>query len=324
MSEHWSQRPEGGDRFAMGLIIGIGLRCGRGAARLLLYPVTLYFYLRRAYERRVSYAFLERVSGRPATALEVLRHIHRFAATMLDRVFLLAGQEHRFDVRVHGLEELTSRMRADRGVLLLGAHVGSFEVLRVAPRACPDVELRVVLDVQKTPALTGLLHALDPAIGRNVIDASQPGTDVVLAMSEALSSGALVALLADRARPQERTVEAEFLGTPAPFPAAPFLLGPMLGVPVVLCLGLYRGGNRYDVYFEAFAEAAAPLPRSERAAALQALVNRYAQRLEHHVRHDPCNWFNWHDFWNPQPNGHPAPADAGHRVHVARVGSRHA
>lgn len=322
MNAHWSQRPEGGGRFALGLIAALGLRCGRGVARLLLYPITLYFYLRRPYERRVSYAFLTRVSGRPATAPQVLRHIHRFAGTMLDRVFLLAGQEHRFDVRVHGLEELTSRMRPDRGVLLLGAHVGSFEVLRVAPRARPGVELRCVLDVQKTPALTGLLHALDPTIGANVIDASQPGTDVVLAMSEGLARGALVALLADRARPHERTVEAEFLGAPAPFPAAPFLLGPMLGVPVVLCLGLYRGGNRYDVYFEAFAEAGPPLPRGERAAALQALVSRYAQRLEHHVRHDPCNWFNWHDFWNPQGTAPAAAVAARHDVAGTRAGGR--
>ena len=51
------------------------------------------------------------------------------------------------------------------------------------------------------------------------------------------------------------------MGAPAPFPAAPFLIGALLKVPVVLCIGLYRGGNRYDLYFEAFADeldAAAP------------------------------------------------------------------
>jgi len=320
VSGHWSQRREGGGRLALWLIRTIGLRCGRGFARLLLYPITLYFFLRRPYERRVSYAFLERVTGRPAKATEVLGHIHHFAATMLDRTYLLAGQEHRFDVRMHGLEALTTRMRPDRGVLLLGAHVGSFEVLRVAPRACPGVDLRVVLDVQKTPALTELLHALDPVIGRNVIDASQPATDVVLAMSEGLAEGALVALLADRAREGERTVQVEFLDAPAMLPAAPFLLGPLLGVPVVLCLGLYRGGNRYDVYFEAFAEAGPPLPRRERAAVLQAAASRYAQRLEHHVRHDPRNWFNWHDFWNPQGMDHPAGADAGTGLVADRAG----
>ena len=87
--EHWSARPEGGGRFAMWLILTIGLRGGRGVARLCLYPITLYFFFRRGYERRVSYAFLERAFGRKATAWEVMRHIHRFAGTILDRIYLL-------------------------------------------------------------------------------------------------------------------------------------------------------------------------------------------------------------------------------------------
>jgi len=102
MSEHWSKRHEGGGRFAIWLIRTIALKCGRGAARACLLPITLYFYFRRPYERRVSYAFLERATGRPASAWQVLRHIHRFAGTILDRVFLLAERYARFDVRMHG------------------------------------------------------------------------------------------------------------------------------------------------------------------------------------------------------------------------------
>ncbi len=44
------------------------------------------------------------------------------------------------------------------------------------------------------------------------------------------------------------------MGSPAPFPAAPFLIGALLKVPLVMCMGLYRGGNRYDLYFEALAD----------------------------------------------------------------------
>ena len=297
MSTHWSTRPEGGGRFALWLIVTLARCCGRGASRLLLYPITLYFFLRRPYERRVSYAFLQRAFGRPASAWQVLRHIHCFAATMLDRVFLLSERSARFDVRTHGLEELTARMAPSRGVLLLGAHVGSFEVLRAAAGERPDLQVRVVLDTQKTPALTALMHALNPDIARNVIDASRPATEVVLALGEAIEAGALTALLADRARADEATVVVDFLGAPAAFPVAPFLLGSLLKAPIVLCFGLYRGGNRYDVYFEAFADEL-HLPRRARAAELRAAVQRYAHRLEHHVRQDPYNWFNWHDFWN--------------------------
>ena len=302
MSEHWSERKEGGGRFALWLIRTIGLKCGRGFARLCLYPITLYFFFRRPYERRVSYAFFERVTGKRPGAWQVMRHIHRFAGTMLDRVFLLAERFTRFDVRMHGLDELTSRMRPDRGVLLLGAHVGSFEVLRVATVGQPHVKLRVVLDTQKTPALTELLHALNPAIGLGVIDASRPGNEIVLALAEALGEGALATLLADRAREGEQTVSVDFFGHPAPFPVAPFVLGGILKVPVVLCLGMYRGGNRYDVYFEPLADEL-PSNRRERDAAVRALAQAYAARLEHHVRQDPCNWFNWHDFWNPEGRG---------------------
>jgi predicted LPLAT superfamily acyltransferase len=295
--EHWSARPEGGGRFAIWLIRAIGLKCGRGVARLLLYPITLYFFLRRGYERQVSYAFLERAFGRKASAWEVMRHIHRFAATILDRMYLLSDRYARFDVRVHGVEDLRSHLRPDRGVLLLGAHVGSFEALRVLAAERPDVKVCALLDTQKTPALTELLHALNPEVARNVIDASRPSTEIVLALGEALHEGALVTLLADRARPHESTIVADFMGAPAAFPAAPFLIGALLKVPVVLCVGLYRGGNRYDLYFETFAEELV-LPRRTRKAELRTVVQRYATRLEHYVREDPYNWFNWHDFWN--------------------------
>jgi len=296
-TEHWSARPEGGGRFAIWLIRTIGLKCGRGCARLLLYPITLYFFLRRSYERRVSYAFLERAFGRKANAWQVMRHIHSFASTILDRVFLLADRYSRFDVRVHGLAELHSRMRPERGVLLLGAHFGSFEVLRVLAVERPDVKVCAVLDTQKTPALTDLLHSLNPAIARNVIDASRPGTEIVLALGEALQEGALATLLADRAREHEATAIVDFMGSPAAFPVAPFLIASLLKVPVVLCFGIYRGGNRYDLFFEAFADELS-LPRRARKAELRAIVQRYAARLEHYVHEDPYNWFNWHDFWN--------------------------
>lgn len=297
MSEHWTERPEGGSRFAIWLIRAIGLHLGRPTARAILYPITLYFYFRRPFERRVSYEFLQRAFGKPASAWQVLRHLHRFASTILDRMFLLKDRFARFDVRMHGLDELTSRIRPERGVLLLGSHIGSFEVLRVAASERPDVNVRVVLDTQHTPAMTELLHAINPQIGRNVIDAARASTDIVLALGEAIREGALATLLADRARPHEATVVVDFMGAPAAFPVAPFLIGSVLKAPIVLCFGLYRGGNRYDLYFESFSDELA-LPRRERTTELRAVVQRYAARLEYHVRQDPYNWFNWHDFWN--------------------------
>ena len=66
---------------------------------------------------------------------------------------------------------------------------------------------------------------------------------------------------------------------------------------MVLAFGLYRGGNRYDLRFEAFCDGEV-VPRARRAAHLAALIRGYAARLEHHARQAPYNWFNFYDYWD--------------------------
>ena len=106
-------------------------------------------------------------------------------------------------------------------------------------------------------------------------------------------------MLVERARPGNAMTMVDFLGSPAAFPIAPWLLAAALKVPIVLCFGLYRGGNRYDLYFESFADTLV-MPRSERHAILQSTIRRYADRLAYHVRLAPYNWSNFYDFWAPQ------------------------
>jgi predicted LPLAT superfamily acyltransferase len=309
----WRERPEGGSRFALRLIAAFALRCGRAPARLILYPVTAYFVLRRGAERRASRAYLERLQGRPVSGLAIFRHVHCFACTILDRVFLLSERFRRFDIRTHGLEELDRALAQRRGVLLFGAHLGSFDALRVLCLERPEVSLRVLLDVGHGAALFSVLRALNPTLAATVIDAGNADPALAVAIKTALEANSIVAWPVDRARPRERILHARFLGQAAPFPAAPWALAMMLGVPVVLAFGLYRGGNRYDLHFETFTEGVT-VPRRERAAALERAVQRFADRLAHYARLAPENWFNFYDFWQTD---HPAGALEGARLRTA-------
>lgn len=296
MNARWKQRPEGGGRFAIWLIRSIGRLGGRRVGRACLYLITPYFLARRGPERRASRAWLSRALGRPASLFDVARHIHTFAATILDRIFLLSGELHRFDISIEGLPALDAQLGKGRGVLLFGSHLGSFEVLRVLAGTRPELGLRVVLDKGHNPAMTQLLDALNPQVAATVIDAGRPGTEILMAISEALEQGQMVALLVDRPQPGEPAEPAAFFGRPAPFPLAPWQLAVVLGAPVMLAFGLYRGGNRYDLRFEPFSDGET-VPRPERRAHVAALIRRYAARLEALARQFPYNWFNFYDYW---------------------------
>jgi predicted LPLAT superfamily acyltransferase len=91
------------------------------------------------------------------------------------------------------------------------------------------------------------------------------------------------------------------------------LLASVLKAPVMLAFGLYRGGNRYDLCFEPF-DARVDIPRAQRADVLTALIQRYVDRLEHHLHGAPYNWFNFYDFWQtetPSPPARPAAGEPG-------------
>jgi predicted LPLAT superfamily acyltransferase len=308
MSTPWIERQEIGNPFFLSLIRDIGLRCGRRVARMLLYPITLYFFFRRGPERRASRSYLERVLGRRVSAWHVLRHIHCFSCTILDRLFLLGERFKRFDIRSFGLRDLDRALEGGKGVLLVGTHLGSFDALRVLALERPEVPVRILLDVEQGARITQVLNALNPTLAASIINARNAGPGVAITIKEALDRNSIVALLADRGQPNNPTQNAEFLGAPAPFPTSPWLLAAALKVPVMLAFDMYRGGNRYDLHFEPFAECIV-IERPRRAEALAQILQQFADRLAHYARLAPHNWFNFYDFWHHAPQ-RAVPGDA--------------
>jgi predicted LPLAT superfamily acyltransferase len=119
----------------------------------------------------------------------------------------------------------------------------------------------------------------------------------LIRVKESLDSGYFVGMLGDRVFGGDKTTQCQFLGAPATFPAGPILLAAMMRCPVILFFGLYRGGNRYEIYFEHFADVIV-LERDRRAEETQLWMQRYADRLEHYARLAPYNWFNFYPFWD--------------------------
>lgn len=298
MSFSWKARPEAGNRLAVRLMLGVVRFGGRSVARICLYPITLYFFLVRQAERRASRRYLSLIFGRRASVWQVLRHIHTFAATILDRVYLLSGQLHYFQIGVQGLEALQAAFGPKRqGALIFGAHLGSFDALRALARQRPDVQVRIVLDKSQNPVLTQVLTTLNPTMAAEIIDAGMDGMAVVMAIKQAAEEGACIAMLVDRPQPGNRLIPAQFGGQTALFPCEPWLIAAALNLPILLAFGIYLGRNRYELIFESFAQRV-HFPQRWQDNQLPDVIGRFARRLEVYMQHSPYNWFNFYDFWD--------------------------
>ena len=86
--------------------------------------------IRRGPERAASRAYLARILGASPGWLDVYRHFLCFSTVTLDRLYLMADRFSRFDVRTSE-SNISARLGPGRGALLLSAHLGSFDALRV-------------------------------------------------------------------------------------------------------------------------------------------------------------------------------------------------
>jgi len=293
---NWTQQEERGSVFLMRLMAWISLHLGRRVARLVLPPISLYFLLFAPSAQRASRSYLSRALGRATTWRDVYRHIHTFASTILDRIFLLNERFDLFDLRVHQKEPLMQVSATGEGRLMLGAHMGSFESVRAfghsTPGAPPVALLMYEANAQK---LSQLMTAINPAASQEII--ALGGINTMLHMRTRLDEGACCGMLADRTFQKAEVTWLPFLGQPAPFPTGAFRLAALIHRPLLLMLGIYRGGNRYDIHFELLFDFSRP--DLERGEAVQQAQAQYVSRLEHYCRTYPFNWFNFYDFWRP-------------------------
>ncbi|HTH94590.1 MAG TPA: acyl-CoA synthetase [Rhodocyclaceae bacterium] len=290
----WRQQKERSNLFGLRLMVWLSLTFGRPLGRCVLYGAAAYFTLFSPRARRASRAYLTRTLGRPATWSDLYRHVLTFASTIHDRIYLLNGRFDLYDITVHGHDTLMHAVAEGPGALLIGAHFGSFEVLRALGQGKQHLPVAMLMYEDNARNLNTVLSTINPAAAPHIIPLGHIAS--MLEASARLNDGWLVGMLADRRLEKDATINVEFLGKTAPLPLGPWRLAAMLRRRVFFMAGVYLGGNRYAVHFEPLADFSTT-PRESREAAMHAAIGAYAERLEHYCRQAPYNWFNFFDFW---------------------------
>jgi len=202
-----------------------------------------------------------------------------------------------FDFEVHGKDILFEHLANGKGLFLIGAHLGSFEVLRALGRKEAKLRISMIMHQENAQKISSMLAAINPEAVQDIIPLGQ--VDSVLTARERLDEGYVVGMLADRTPGNETLYPVQILGSETRLPGGPFRIAAMLERPVLFMAGLYLGGNRYAIHFEPLADFSS-VPRSQRATAVIAAIDQYAALLDRYCRTAPYNWFNFFDFWQSE------------------------
>jgi predicted LPLAT superfamily acyltransferase len=275
----------------------LSLRLGRTLSRIPLYGIAIYFFLFAPNARRHARRYLRLALGRRPSARDRFRQILSFATTIHDRVYLVSGQFEIFNITLEGEALVHAQSQTGRGAMLMGAHMGSFEVTHSLGRRQRGLEVAMAMYEENARKINATLAAINPHLVSDIISLGR--IDAMLNIAERLERGAFVGVLADRTLGREPVQAVSLLGERAYLPTGPMRAAAILRCPVFFMAGLYRGKNNYHAVFERVADFSA-IPAGARNAAVRSAIERYAAVLDQYCRSDPYNWFNFYDFWRTQ------------------------
>ena len=306
---HWAATPERRGQWGLRFMLWLYQRAGRLPFILLLWPVVAVYWLSGRAARAASQQWLTRVQAVAhqqqialPQPLSSYRHFLRFGNSMLDKVASWRGDlQWGRDIDFAPGAEAVIRAAEGKGQLILASHLGDIEACRAMAKQVSGLVINALVFTDNAQRFRAVLESIAPQAGVNLLPVSDIGPDTAILLQQKLDAGEWVAIVGDRTAVQRqrggerRVVWSEFMGQPAPFPQGPFVLAAALRCPVLLMFALRQQG-KLRVHCEAFADPL-PLPRNGRQQALQAAVDRYAARLQHHALLAPLDWFNFYDFW---------------------------
>jgi predicted LPLAT superfamily acyltransferase len=292
----WIRHRERGSNALLRVMAFLSLRLGRTLSRIPLYGIAIYFFLFAPNARRHARRYLRLALGRRPSARDRFRQILSFATTIHDRVYLISGQFEIFNITLEGEALMLAQSETGRGALLMGAHMGSFEVMHSLGRR-QGLEVTMAMYEENARKINATLAAINPHLVSDIVSLGR--IDAMLNIAERLDRGAFVGVLGDRTLGREPVQAVSLLGERAYLPTGPMRAAAILRCPVFFMAGLYRGKNNYHVVFERVADFSAT-PAGARNVAVRSAIERYAAVLDQYCRSDPYNWFNFYDFWRTQ------------------------
>jgi KDO2-lipid IV(A) lauroyltransferase len=194
---------------------------------------------------------------------------------------------------IEGIEGFDATLAEGKGVILLTAHAGNFELGGILLRS-RNLKVHAVYKPDHFQAVERLREGMRARGGVLGIPVDGLGFST-LPLVKLLREGALVGMQGDRDF-SLNGVPVPFFGREVPFPRGPWELAAMTGAPIITSFFYTDAERRFHAHFGAPIRVLGG--RGEREASIAAGLRNYVAELEALIRRQPSQWYCFYPFWD--------------------------
>lgn len=284
----------------------VAKRVPRPASRFIGGLVSDYLYARQPDAQKALRANLQVVTSLQGAALDRLcaRNAHEFGRMLGDYFHCTHASETQIRGAIthwEGMENLQAARDLGRGIVLVTAHLGNWE-LGALVLATDRIPMTIVTAEEPSTDLTAWRKKYRERLGIRTVTV---GADrfAFVDMMAALRRGECLAMLVDRPQPGSGS-PVQLFGLPTEFSSGPALLHHHTGAAVVPAYVVQTGSTGYRAFIESAIEMSTA---SDAAGAVATNTQKIADRFGAVIRQYPEQWFNYVPIW---PDNSSSPSTA--------------
>ena len=229
----WKGKTRGGT-FGYLFFIYLIKYLGITAAYLFLSLVVLYFipFAPKATKSTWFYARHILKYNRIRSLKMLLLNYYRLGQILIDKVAIGNGKVNQYQFKFERYPEFLQLLNSEQGVIMIGAHVGNWEI-GVPFFDDYGKKINIVMYDAEHRRIKEILEKNGQDKEFKIIPVNEDNLTHVFRITEAINQKEYVCFQGDRYLNKEKLLTGILLGQKAPFPAGPFLLASRMKVPEI-------------------------------------------------------------------------------------------
>ena len=207
---------------------------------------------------------------------------------LIDKTMIMSGMKDQFTSESFGADNLRAIVAQKKGGILLGAHLGNWEIAGHYLMNYGDTINILVYDREHE----AIKNYMDEVTGGRKFKLIPIKDDLshIYEIGEALERNEIIATTADRFLGEGKTRSFKFLGEEARFPIGIFQIIKTFRANYSFVYGVKRNATHYNFYCRQYRSVT-------NETTLDMIMEDYVRDLEWMVKETPEQWFNYYDFW---------------------------